>query len=144
MMKTPVIPAIFGNTRYEGECFNRESINKLIIFWIPAFAGMTLLLAGCQTVPSQSSAKGESNKEVISALGSVTEGLTNQKVSDKDLKNLAIQIQKDPQAKSALESINQALSVQQTGIKYCPVNGKRYSHRFKVCPVHGVELKNVE
>jgi hypothetical protein len=40
--------------------------------------------------------------------------------------------------------VNQALSVEQMGVKYCPKDGKRFSSDLKTCSEHGVELKNVE
>ena len=101
-----------------------------------------LILGGCQTAPSK--VKKDSMAETISAFGTVTEGLTNQSVSQKDLKNLSIQVQKDPQVKSAVQSINQALSVQQTGVKYCPIDGQRFDGSVDICPIHKVKLKVVE
>jgi len=102
-------------------------------------------LVGCQTAVSKSAnPKIESNAQVVSALGAVTEGLTNQDVSQKELKNLAIQVQKDPQAKSAVQSINQALNAQQMGVKYCPIDGQRFDASIDICPIHKVKLKYVE
>jgi hypothetical protein len=40
----------------------------------------------------------------------MTQGLTNQPVSEAQLKNLAFQVAHDPKAQSALRSINTALS----------------------------------
>ncbi|MBF0490263.1 MAG: hypothetical protein HQL15_06535 [Candidatus Omnitrophica bacterium] len=105
------------------------------------FLVMTVFFAGCQT--PQPKAK-DSMAESISAFGTVTEGLTNQNVTQQDLKNLAVQVQKDPQVKSAVQSINQALSVQQTGVKYCPVDGQRFDSSMDECPLHHVKLKYVE
>ena len=102
---------------------------------------MICALFGCQTAPKQ---KIESTQEVVSALGSVTEGLTNQNLSEEDLKKLAVAAQKDPKTQSALRSVNQALSVEQTGIKYCPVDGQRFSANVIDCPIHKVKLKDLE
>jgi len=49
----------------------------------------------------------------------------------------------DPQAQSALRSINTALSVQHT-VKYCPEDGERFSADMIWCPDHKVKLKWVE
>ncbi len=104
-----------------------------------------VILGGCQTAQSKpATQKIESTSQVVSALGAVTEGLTNQDISQKDLRNLAIRVQKDPQVKSAVQSINQALSVQQGCVKYCPVDGQRFSCNVDVCPIHKVKLKIVE
>ena len=98
-------------------------------------------LAGCKTTqPKQP----DSITQSVSALGTVTEGLTNQNISKSDLKNLAVNVQKDPQTKSAVQSINNALQVQQTGIKYCPVDGQRFDASVEECPIHHVKLKIVE
>ena len=97
---------------------------------------------GCQTTPPK--APKDSVAEAVSALGAVTEGLTNQNISSKDLKNLAVSVQKDPQTKSAVQSINQALNVQQAGIKYCPVDGQRFDAAVEFCPIHKRKLEIVE
>jgi hypothetical protein len=101
-----------------------------------------MVLGGCQT--TQPKPPKDSVSEAVSALGTVTEGLTNQNINKNDLKNLAVSVQKDPQTKSAVQSINEALKVQQTGIKYCPVDGQRFDASVDICPVHHVKLKVVE
>lgn len=105
-----------------------------------------LLVAGCQTaaIKKQGQPSSETNEDVLKAVGSMTEGLTQQNISQEDLKRLGAQIQKDPQAKSAVESVNKAMQAHQTGIRYCPVDGKRYSDRVKVCPRCGTTLKDLE
>jgi hypothetical protein len=114
-------------------------MNKL---FLGVLIGMLLSLAGCQTAPKQ--APGESQTEVVSAIGTMTKGLTNQNLTEKDLKNLAVELQKDPQSQSAVRSVNDALNVQQGGVKYCPKDGRRFSSRLKYCPYDGTELKPVE
>lgn len=101
-------------------------------------------MVGCQTSKPKTVSQGESTAQIVSALGTVTEGLTNQNINQQDLKNLAIQVQKDPQTKSAVESINQALNAQQQGVKYCPIDGQRFNSSVDICPVHKVKLKIVE
>ncbi len=104
-----------------------------------------MILIGCQTTPPKTvPKKAESAPEVISALGTLTEGLTNQNISRKDLKNLAVQVQNNPQATSAVQSINQALSAQQRGVKYCPVDGQRFDASVDICPIHKVKLRFLE
>lgn len=99
---------------------------------------------GCQTTHNKPMTSTPSTQAAVSALGTVTEGLTNQNISQKDLKNLATQVQKDPQTKSAVSSINQALSVDQTCVKYCPVDGQRFDCKVDICPIHKIKLKLVE
>jgi len=99
-----------------------------------------LFILGCQTAqPGPKS----NNTDTISALTKVTQGLTNKPVTEADLKNLAQQAATDPQARSALQEINSALGAQHR-VKYCPVDGQRFSAEVVDCPVHHVKLKWVE
>lgn len=103
-----------------------------------------LFLIGCQTTQTKTSSQKESVEQTIAAFGTVTEGLTNQNITKQDLKNLAVQVQSDPKTKSAVQSINEALSVQQKGVKYCPVDGQRFDVSVENCPTHKVKLKSVD
>ena len=60
------------------------------------------------------------------------------------LQNLAVQMQKNPEAQSAVESVSQTLKGQNVNIKYCPVDGKRFSAAMEQCPEHHVPLKLLE
>jgi len=97
-------------------------------------------LCGCQTAGQKPKT---SQAETISALTTMTQGLTNQPVSESQLKDLAKQVQNDPQAQSAIRSINTALSAQHT-VKYCPEDGERFSADMMWCPDHKVKLEWVE
>ena len=97
-------------------------------------------LCGCQTTPHK---PGPSRAETISALTTMTQGLTNQPITQAQLKNLTIQVANDPQAQSALRSINTALRAQHT-VKYCPEDGERFSADMIWCPDHKVKLESVE
>ena len=109
--------------------------------FVTSFLAMTLLgISGCQTAPQQSKS---SLGETVSALTTMTQGLTNQPVTQAQLKNLAVQVSKDPQAQSAIRSINSALSPQHT-VKYCPEDGKRFSADMIWCPDKKVKLEWVE
>jgi hypothetical protein len=99
-----------------------------------------ICLCGCQTAPHK---PGPSQAETVSALTTMTQGLTNKPVTDAQLKNLAQQVAKDPQAQSALRSINTALSPEHT-VKYCPEDGQRYSADLTYCPDNKVKLEWVE
>ena len=99
------------------------------------------LFSSCQTAPSK---KTDATSEAVAALGTVTEGLTNQGISQEELKRLALQVQKDPQTKSAVQSINEALNAHQVGVKYCPVDGQRFDMAVEQCPIHKIKLKVVE
>ena len=97
-------------------------------------------LCGCQT-PSQTNK--QNRGETISALTTMTQGLTNKPVTEEQLKNLSFQVMKDPQAESALRAINTALSPQHT-VKYCPEDGERFSADMIWCPDHKVKLEWVK
>ncbi len=108
--------------------------------FVASLLAMTLGFMGCQTAaynpkPTQA--------DTISALTTMTQGLTNKPITETQLKNLAVQVAHDPQAQSALHSINTALSPQHT-VKYCPVDGERFSADMEYCPIHHVKLKWVE
>ncbi len=105
---------------------------------IPLILVVVMLAAGCQRAD-----KRDAPADDVSAMTSMTQGLTNQPITEENLKKLARQVGKDPQAQSALKSINTALSAQHT-VKYCPVDGQRFSTDVLECPVHRVQLKWVE
>ena len=113
-------------------------MNKFFVMTLVA-----VILAGCQTTQPKPE-KVESTDQIVKSLGTVTEGLTNQSISKEDLKKLAVSIQKDPQTKSAIENINQALNAHQTTVKYCPIDGERFDASMEECPKHKVKLKLVE
>ena len=125
-----VIPACFLNCRCNSGRDNLRKYSKRESRkWIPAFAGMTLfmLCAGCQTAPPK-----DADATVIVGGSQV------------DLKKLAVQVQKDPQARSAVTAVNSAFNMRDTAVKYCPVDGKRFSSRLEYCPEHHVKLIPVE
>ena len=105
---------------------------------------ITLILVtcfcGCQTAEQKPK---PSQAETVSALTTMTQGLTNQPVTQAQLKNLVVQVAKDPQAQSAIRSINTALSPQHT-VKYCPEDGERFSADMIWCPDKKVKLEWVE
>ena len=101
------------------------------------FALMFVVLCGCQTAPHKPK---QSQADTVSALTTMTQGLTNQPVTQAQLKNLAVQVAHDPQAQSAIRSINTALSPEHT-VKYCPEDGERFSADMIWCPDHKVKLE---
>ena len=103
---------------------------------------MTLIvcLCGCQTTVHK---PGPTRVETISALTTMTQGLTNQPVTREQLRNLSLQVAHDPQAQSAIRSINTALSPQHT-VKYCPEDGQRFSADMIYCPDQKVKLEWVD
>lgn len=101
---------------------------------------LIVCLGGCQTPPRK---PGQTQADTISALTTMTQGLTNKQFTQSDLKNLEFQVVHDPQAQSAIRSINTALSPEHT-VKYCPEDGERFSADMIWCPDHKVKLEWVE
>ena len=95
---------------------------------------------GCQTAAPKPK---ETQAETVSALTTMTQGLTNQPVTQAQLKDLGVQVANDPNAQSAIRSINTALSAQHT-VKYCPENGERFSPDMIWCPDHKVKLEWID
>ena len=92
-----------------------------------------------------SSAQTESTQEAVSAMKSVTEAVSGRKLTDEELKELELKIRKDKEAQSAIQSITGSMQAASPKLKYCPIDGKRYSPRLKYCPNHKeVPLKDVE
>lgn len=111
------------------------------------------LLLGCCSVArnnaikptqTQPSSHPESAAQVKSVVTSVVGAISGQEMSEKDLRELTRQVQRDPEAQSALKVLTNSVSGEGAVIKYCPVDGKRYSAKFQVCPEHGVLLKEVK
>ena len=101
---------------------------------------LIICLCGCQTAPQKPVA---TQAETVSAMTTMTQGLTHKPVTEAQLKDLAKQVARDPQAQSAIRSINTALSAQHT-VKYCPEDGQRFSADITWCPDHKVKLEWVE
>lgn len=105
-----------------------------------------LLVAGCarshKTVLPDGRA--ESQEDVISALSAVTGAVSGQTMKPEQLKKLGRELNEDPEARKAVEAMSGALTNPTAQVKYCPVDGKRFSPKFSRCPDHNVELKNVE
>jgi hypothetical protein len=112
----------------------------LKVCFVVLLLATTLSFSGCQTTPPQPK---PSRAETISALTTMTQGLTDQPITQAQLKNLGVQVANDPQAQSAIRSINTALSPQHT-VKYCPEDGERFSADMIWCPDHKVKLEWVE
>jgi len=121
-------------------------MKNIIFLASPPLAGLVLFaitlsgLSGCQTAHPKPK---ESQAETVSALTTMTQGLTNQPVSQAQLKNLAVQVARDPQAQSAVRSISTALSAEHT-VKYCPEDGERFSADMTWCPDHKVKLEWID
>jgi hypothetical protein len=82
-------------------------------------------------------------QETVSAISTVTQGLTNKPLTQQDLDRLKSQAERNPEAQSALRSINSALTPEHT-VKYCPENGERYSPDMTYCSDGKVKLEWVD
>lgn len=101
---------------------------------------LSLLLSGCAST-GKTAPRGESQQEAVSAMKKVLGTVSGQDIDEKKLRELNTEMQKDPQARSAVETISNSVSGKGQTIKYCPVDGERYGPKFTDCPVHHVPLK---
>lgn len=124
---------------------------KLIIL------GMCFLFAGCASArkPSLLAVEGghllNTNEEedvydAATALGSVAGSWTGEDMTEQELQEAANRLQKDPEAKSAIESISASFDKDkvQIQVKYSPATGKRYSSDMEFDPETGVKLLPLE
>ena len=123
-------------------------MTKLIVKVISYYCLIFLVfLLGCSATRKQIDGGGsqeETRKEVEAALKSVAEAISGNDLSEEDLKVLSKQLREDEDAQSAVEAITDAMSNAVRKVKYCPVDGKRYSPNLETCPDHGMPLKWVE
>jgi hypothetical protein len=101
-----------------------------------------IFFTGCQTTHPKTPA-GESTQEQLDAVGSVTGALTGKELTDAEKRKMLRDLKSDKEAQSAMKSISGALEVRQTGIKFCPVDGQRFSSDVDLCPTHHVKLKEL-
>ena len=105
---------------------------------------LCVFLVGCQTTPKKDlSRPQESAQEVLGAVGSVTGALTGQEMTSEETRRVMENLQKDKEGQSAMRSISGAMDVKRSGIRYCPVDGKRFSADLVECPEHKIKLKDL-
>lgn len=104
------------------------------------------LLVGCSTMGQNrhSAAPDASQKDAVSAIQSVTGAVSGKPLTQEEMKNLTHDLRKDKEARSAVQAITDSMNPSENVVKYCPVDGERYSSKFTVCPVHNVPLKEVQ
>lgn len=110
---------------------------KIFILLVLLCLGM-----GCASVSrnSKSIQAREIRQETETAVKNVIEAVSGQEVDPKQLQE---QIRTDKEAQKALQSISNTMTGEGLVIKYCPVDGKRFSGKFTRCPEHGVLLKEI-
>ena len=101
-----------------------------------------LILPACATRGPVAPAK-ETPRERVEALQDVVEAFSGEEIPEQDLRDLARKVRSDEETRSAVEAVSGALSGEVV-IKYCPVDGKRFSAEMKECPDHHVPLMIVE
>ncbi len=101
-----------------------------------------LFSAGCQTSPSKNADPSfGSKKEMAQAIGQVADAITGQELTDEQKRKLTKDIQSDKDTQSALNVIADAMDLKGVIVKYCPVDGQRFSPNLENCPVHNVKLE---
>ena len=116
--------------------FFRWACFVLIIFVSSSCASTTVQRKSSQIPP-------ETRQDEIQAIQSVVGGVSGKEVSEQDLRKLSADLKKDKDAQAALEAIANPMT-QGVHVKYCPVDGKRFSGNLKTCPEQDVELKDVQ
>jgi len=112
--------------------------------WVPGVLVtifVIFFLSGCQTASSVQN-QGETREDVQEALSAVTGAISGKSLSKEELRNLEKQIRADKDAQTAVRAITGSVGGTST-VKYCPVTGRRYAAHLKICPEHGVELREV-
>ena len=105
-----------------------------------------LLISSCATTHQNLKSKKQNDQslqETRSALKAITGSLSGQTMDDQKMKRVAEQIQKDPEAQSAVKTITDSMRSEKVKVKFCPVDGERFSPKMNFCPVHKVELKTI-
>ena len=82
--------------------------------------------------------------DAATALGSVAGSWTGEEMTEQELQEAAKRLQKDPEAKSAIESISTSFGRDKVQVKYSPATGKRYSADMEYDPETGVKLLPLE
>jgi len=109
---------------------------------VAVFVCSVLLFPGCATQQA-SAPRAETPREQVGALQDVVTAVSGEEVTERDLRNAVRKSRTDEDTRTAIEAVGGAMSGEVT-VKYCPVDGKRYSAQMQECPVHHVPLKTVE
>ena len=96
--------------------------------------------SGCSTTKGR--LEQAQQHEAEESLRAVAESLSGKKLTQEDLKELDRRLKEDGEARSAVENISNAYHGEENrSMKFCPVDGQRFSSRLQFCPEHHVELK---
>lgn len=97
-----------------------------------------VLLNGCVTTDKKKSVS--SRQDVEASIEAVVEAVSGQDISPDEMQKLKKQIRKDPQTRQSIQTISEVYTGSHI-IKFCPVDGRRYSSSIINCPDHEVELE---
>ena len=109
----------------------------LIVLFLTSFIG-------CQTAHPAKTGETTREEEANQALRKVAAAMRGKPLSDAEVKNLSQQLKTDPEARKAVQSITGSMAGKQNSVKYCPIDGKRYSASLFECPEHHVPLKELD
>lgn len=104
---------------------------------------ISLSLQACQSTKTESIQE-SSLQDEQEALQSVAGAITGSTVTEKDLKDVGRQVQRNPEARSAVESISSSLDSTNQKIKYCPETGERFAAHLEYCPGSETKLEWVQ
>ena len=100
---------------------------------------LIFVFCGCQTLSQQQ--KPQLQKQAQQDLKSVAGSLSNKPLTEEEWKKLQDQVKNNPEAQTAVQSVTDSLQNKKVIIKYCPVDGKRFSSHLTICPEHHVLLE---
>jgi hypothetical protein len=100
--------------------------------------------AGCSGKNPQAKAVHESSQDVEQAIKAIAEAVSGREVNEKELQELKHQLRHDEGARSAIQSMTNAMDQRPKRIKYSPLTGKRYAPHLEVDPETGAKLEWLE
>ena len=119
----------------------QQSFNAVLCFLIAA--GLSACASSRATDLAVTSEQ-ENPQEAVSALGEVAESYAGRQLTEEEKRALVKDIQKDPEAQSAVKAIADSMETNTAKIKYSPATGKRYSADLEYDPETGVKLIPLE
>ncbi len=84
--------------------------------------------------------EGETTEDLKRAIGSVAGAISGEQLTEEEVADLTDQIQNDPEAQSAIQSISETYTSDTPSVKYNPETGQRFAPHLTHDPVTGVEL----
>src|SRR3989338_2214648 len=107
---------------------------KVTLIILP-FMFFLFFIVGCQTAK-------QSDKEATENLKAVAEAVTGQEIDEEKLRKVSKDIRENKETQEAISSVTAAVEGTPAQVKYCPLDGKRYSSKLERCPEHDILLKD--